>query len=229
MKSSPEASWFPPDLEERGSRPNPAPIGPDGAWELPELADSAPPRRGRAGGVGTRGAQILSIEQSESETDRAYQRGHADGTKEGAAAVQQSIGTAVTALRHAADALANARRELPRTMSSDLHALAVAVAAKIIQREVKADAEIVKGLVERALELIPLDSPIEIRLHPDDLIEVQDALERLAAGEDGARTMKCVADPSIDRGGFIAEGPQRILDGRLDVALRTILERFEAE
>ena len=42
-------------------------------------------------------------------------------------------------------------------------------------------------------------------------------------------TLHWIVDAEIERAGFVVQSPQRLVDGRLDVALRTLYERFEEE
>jgi flagellar assembly protein FliH len=163
------------------------------------------------------------------DTGQAYEQGFTDGKREGEEVARGEVAAALAALRHATQALHAQRQEIPRTMGSDLHALAVAIAAKLVEHEISADSTFIKGLIARALDLLPIDSPIEIRLHPIDMGPVRDEIERIAEEDGGRRSIQWEADATIERGGFIAEGPHRILDGRLDVALRMILERLESE
>jgi flagellar assembly protein FliH len=73
--------------------------------------------------------------------------------------------------------------------------------------------------VRRALTLTPTDTPVVVRVHPDDLAEVP--AEALAALPD---TVTVVADAAVERAGAVAEtGPQRI-----DAQLGAALERVQA-
>jgi flagellar assembly protein FliH len=73
--------------------------------------------------------------------------------------------------------------------------------------------------LRRALTLAPSDTPVVVRLHPDDLAEVPaDALTALPG------TVTVVGDASVERAGAVAEtGPQRI-----DAQLGAALERVQA-
>jgi flagellar assembly protein FliH len=73
--------------------------------------------------------------------------------------------------------------------------------------------------VRRALTLCPADSPAVLRLHPDDLAEMQaDALAELPD------SVRVVPDATVERAGAVAEtGPRRI-----DAQLSTALERVQA-
>jgi flagellar assembly protein FliH len=73
--------------------------------------------------------------------------------------------------------------------------------------------------VRRALTLTPLDSPVVVRVHPDDLAEIPaEAVAALPA------TVTVMGDPAVERAGAVAEtGPQRI-----DAQLSSALERVQA-
>ena len=95
-------------------------------------------------------------------------------------------------------------------------ALAVVVARHIVQREVTADPTLLRTLVDGALAQFPVDHAVTVRVHPEELQAV-----RTRQGEAGVPLpeLRWVADPAVGRGGCLVEGRERILDGRLDVAL----------
>ncbi|HZB20111.1 MAG TPA: FliH/SctL family protein, partial [Blastococcus sp.] len=73
--------------------------------------------------------------------------------------------------------------------------------------------------VRHALALCPADSPVVVRVHPDDLGEIP--AEALAELPD---TVRVVGDAGIERAGAVAEtGPRRI-----DAQLGAALERVQA-
>ena len=80
----------------------------------------------------------------------------------------------------------------------------------------RADPALVRGLVAGALAQFPMDDQVTVRLHPEDLHRCRTLL-----GEEGVTLpdLRWVADPAVERGGCLLEGRERILDGRLDVAL----------
>jgi flagellar biosynthesis/type III secretory pathway protein FliH len=102
------------------------------------------------------------------------------------------------------------------------------VARKLVQREVEADPTLMRTLVERALELVPLEPKLEVRLHPDDLSVLLSG-SPVPAADNPSAAIKWTADPAIERGGFVVESPLRVVDGRTDFALRSLYERLEDE
>jgi flagellar biosynthesis/type III secretory pathway protein FliH len=191
---------------------------PEGAWAPPELAGARP----------VNGAARAAAWSPRQEVAEAFEAGRAAGREEGSVQAQQRVSRALEVLERIAESLHAARQDLLRRSERDLECLALAVARKLVQREVAADPAVLHELVSRALELMPLETPLEIRMHPDDLAALGDDPRRAIAVEHGA-TLQWIADPELEAGGFLLESPQRIVDGRPDVALRNLYERFDQE
>jgi len=151
-----------------------------------------------------------------------------DGLRDGEARARAALAPAIQALEGVHGALAAAAAEFARTREHDLWTLALAVARKLVQRELVADPAMVRDLVARALELLPLDTALEVRLHPADLELLGPERDRLTPSG-RLLAIQWVADPALERGGFVIESPQRLVDGRADVALRALYERLTHE
>ena len=222
MKSSPDsvAAWAPPDLD------------------FPGRPDS-PPMPAALLTVGDTGLRIPGFEEFPSEPtpleagtgsvrtalEEAYQRGAEDGHAVGAADTEGKLHGIAELLRQAMEALRAARDDFNTNRARNVHALAIAIAAHLVQREVAADPEIMAALTERAVKAAG-DDELEVRLHPDDLASIQGHLTRLAPPGDPP-IVRWVGDPAITRGGVRVEGPRRIVDGRTETALRELYERLE--
>jgi flagellar assembly protein FliH len=221
MRSSPEppALFVMPEIPaSSGSWAIPsAPFGEraDGVLDLPELD---------AGSM----ADPDGSRSRRTEADEAHDRGFAEGLREGTTRAEQRVHVALETLGRVGEYLHTAQSAFVRDRARDLHGLALAVARKLVQREVTADPALLRELVDRALELVPLEPHLEVRLHPDDLAVLLGGPS--APEADGKGTaIKWLGDPAIERGGFLVESPLRIVDGRTDFALRSLYERLEYE
>jgi flagellar assembly protein FliH len=179
----------------------------DGPLTLPELTPS--------GSTGV----------ARSPTDEAYERGVAEGRRQAEAGVEGRTRSALDALAAAATQVEAAAAAFAQDRERNLTALALAVAHRLVDRFVAADPHVVADLVTRALELMPGEHPLEVRLHPADLAAVRPALDELAARSD-APPWLWRSDPSLGRGDVMVDGPQLLVDGRTDTALRTLYERL---
>lgn len=156
----------------------------------------------------------------------AYRRGVDEATRSERAAAEQRCETALQSVHRVAERLEIVATEFARDRERDLHGLAVAVARQIVQHELMLDPLRVRELVRRALELMPLDTVIDVRLNPRDLETLAPATDRLLPEGRQVR-LHWLADPAVEPGDFVVESPQRIVDGRSDVALRDLYERLE--
>lgn len=170
--------------------------------------------------------------RSEARTSAALEAAHARGLEEGTrnerARADERCRTALEAVARAAAHLDEIAAEFARDRERDVHGLAVAVARQIVQHELTIDPLRVGELVRRALELLPLDPAIEVRLNPADLATLADSLEGAVPPGRQVR-VQWLSDPSLERGGFVIETPHRVVDGRADVALRTLYERLDRD
>lgn len=145
-----------------------------------------------------------------------YERGYAEGEQAARAQGESEVRAAAAVLHEAATGLRAHEARWSANLEENVAALAVLVARQLVQREVAADPALVRGLVAGALAQFPMDDQVTVRLHPEDLHRCRTLL-----GEEGVTLpdLRWVADPAVERGGCLLEGRERILDGRLDVAL----------
>jgi flagellar biosynthesis/type III secretory pathway protein FliH len=159
------------------------------------------------------------------ELQKAYERGFSEGREQGIAEGYEKMLPALESLHGLTETLEQTHADFRHDLERGLHALAIAVARQLIQREVSADPTIVSDLIERALELVPHDLMLEVRLNPTDLEVLQGKLDRLeAAGR--PLNVQWIEDSSLERGSFLLETPLRVVDGRTDDALRSLYERL---
>lgn len=157
---------------------------------------------------------------------RAYERGVAAGIAEERTRAEQRCRNALQTVAHAAAQLESIQAQFVHDRERDLHGLAIAIARQMIQRELTLDPALTAELVRRALALLPLDTIIEVRMHPDDLSVLGSTVQEFAAPGRQVQ-LTWVGDPLLDRGGFVLETPARVVDGRADVALRQLYERLD--
>lgn len=147
----------------------------------------------------------------------AYTQGFADGQVAARDALNAEVVAAVQALRSALESVRAQEARWVANAEENVAALAVLVARHLIQREITGADAVVPAMVQTALLQHPMDDEVTVRLHQDDLAVCRQALEQQGAA--AGRTLRWVADPSIQRGGCLTEGRERVIDGRIDTAL----------
>jgi len=149
----------------------------------------------------------------------------AEGRQEGAAAAELRLRSARQALEGMARATAEARDALAGEIEQTVTVLALAIAQRMVARELQTDPTEVAELVRRTVATLPPSAPPTVRINPEDLAALENAAPSAA---DSSRTVdvEWVGDPSIESGGFVVETPQRVLDARLTSVFRDLYERL---
>ena len=120
--------------------------------------------------------------------------------------------------------LIEAEKSYQRELTESLTALAVVIARKIVERELTTDPDTVTTLVHTVVAQFPMDQSVKIRLNPDDLAHIVESAEAGVEGSEFAaiREIRWVPDDSVVHGGCVVEGPDRVVDGRVDRALERL-------
>lgn len=108
---------------------------------------------------------------------------------------------------------------LRKQAEGDLVRLAIAIARRILHREIQVDHDALLGLTKAALGKIDHREIVQIRTHPESVELLQRVLEQ-------GRTQKRIeiaGDARLDRGALIIETSR----GQLDASVETHLEEIE--
>jgi len=185
-------------------------------WAPTELGGSAQPGRSASGPAPEFERPITTLE---SEHTRGYEEGLAAGLERGRADERERLEPVRNALEAALDEVREGRPAWLDNLTRNVQTLAVAVARQVIQQELKADPSSVHDLVANALSRFPVDETLTIRLNPADLSALSASALEGQADPAAGREIRWRPDPQIDRGSCVVEGPQRMVDGRVDKAL----------
>ena len=158
----------------------------------------------------------------EDEMEEAYQRGFLEGEAQGLERALRELDPSRQAAENAAHQLSTLREDLTSRTQESVLALALAVARRVMEQELQARPEYVAELVEKALGHFPLDHKVRVRVNPKDLAFITgDTLDQMP-GEKVSREVRWTPDDTVAPGGCIVEGPEHVVDGRLDSALERI-------
>lgn len=199
-------------------------------WSLEDLRGGThDPRRGGAAVASVKKtAAQLEAEAREQILAEAYQRGHEDGRTAGEIAEGARLRHAVQAADQAVEEIRENEARWAGTIEENICAVAVAVARQIIGRELETDGRVVADLVRRALAECPIDQPVQIRVHPNDLTVISSMTnaDGTPVTVTGSREARWAADTRIQPGGCVIEGRDRIIDGRVDTGLERLYRRL---
>jgi flagellar assembly protein FliH len=184
-------------------------------------SSSTAPARATPPGDGTRvihAARLAAQREAESILERAQREAAAllDHARSEAEALRVRVRTEVQAeaARRLAELELRAREQLERSQA-DLHALAIGIAERILHGELRQHPAHVAGVVAACLEGARSAREVRIKVHPDDVPEVERSLPPGASVH---------ADPAIARGGCLIETGAGQIDGRLETQLAAVRE-----
>jgi flagellar biosynthesis/type III secretory pathway protein FliH len=116
-------------------------------------------------------------------------------------------------------------REYARVLERQIVQLALAVAQKVIEREVEADPTIVLDVVQSAINEVQDATSVHVRVHPEDygLIEPHwHSIGRNSLGE----PIILVADERVEPGGCLIETSIGHVDGQISTRFKQVANLF---
>ncbi len=149
----------------------------------------------------------------------AHRRGFAEGEAQARQAAAAQFQTAIEGLARSAVETAALRPRIHREAEADMVRLAVAVARRVLRRELTVDPEALLGLVKAALDKLDLRELNRIRVHP----AAAPLLERTLGGAALPARIEVLADASLEPGAAIFETGR----GTLDTSVETQLVEIE--
>jgi flagellar biosynthesis/type III secretory pathway protein FliH len=153
----------------------------------------------------------------------AYEQGLARGLEDGRAEAKQELSLSQVALVQAGQSLIVLEEQLVSRLTPQLVRLALAIAEKIVGREVAEDPTIVASVLERARAELPQARHVRIWLHPRDHQFLQEAQPDLVwVGEKGGRKVEVLSSEEVDRGGCRVETEMGVVDATIPVQLQEI-------
>lgn len=216
-----------------GSRPrrfSPASFSSEGP-ATPKPPDDAAVQRAMLETAKSQAERILAQaeEQASAVLRDAMVRGYSDGKAEGLAAAREECGEYLARLAELVRRARVDRETMVREAKQELAALAVAVAAKVIHREVTADPCIVLSIVEAALEKTGTVESVRVLVHPDDVDLVREKWGDLKGALAFGDNWEVVGSDQVDRGGCLIETRAGTVDARIESQLSRISTAFQVE
>jgi len=147
----------------------------------------------------------------------AFERGFREGEASAARKASDQFQSAARTFAESAAALAAYKPALRSEVERELALLALAIARKIVHRELSIDPSIVVAVVKACFEELRNAEIYRLRLHPQDAPLVGAYLQQ----QKPAR-IDLVPDPAVGRGGAVFETSRGKLDARIDAQLAEI-------
>jgi len=185
------------------------PGGPTPVNEVPQAA--APVEPAPESESSNHQARLAALERD------AFAKGYAAGERAGAEAGSTRAEAMLRRLAQTIEELGGLRTSMVHQTERQMVQLAVAVAKRIVGREIGLDADLVVAMARVALDRLGEGTPAVIRLNPEDLA---------AAGQTGwaGPHVTIVADPAVSRGGCLVESEFGFIDASVEAQFDQIAQ-----
>ena len=180
--------------------------------------------------IAGRDAKIALLEQElnalRQDAEQKAREAQLAGRREGEAVARQALDatvkTQLAALNRMMNDVTSAGPALRRQAEEDLVKLSIAIARRILHREILVDGEALLGLTKAALGKLDQREVNVIRTHPDSIELVQRVLEEGGIN----RPAEISGDARLERGALIIETVRGQLDASVETQLREIERGF---
>ena len=152
------------------------------------------------------------------ETESAFRRGEAAGRQ----AAAGEFDAALAGLARSIEALAGCRARYCRDAERDVVAMALAVARRILRREVQIDSGALLGLVRAAFDSASMRDITEVRVHPSFASALTSHLTAIGAPQ----SIVVKADATLEQGAVLVETTHGAIDASAETQLDEIGRGF---
>ena len=166
--------------------------------------------------------------------EQAYRKGFAEGKAQGLNEGQdtglelgtQKIEPLISAIKEALIQLNTIREETYLQLEKEVVELALAIAQKVICREIATDKETVVCVAKEALAKVDDPGKVKIKMNPADLEFINQTKYQLANLIPDVNHVTFEAEENIQSGGCIIETELGEIDARIEKQLQAVKESF---
>jgi flagellar assembly protein FliH len=193
--------------------------GPPSVGPVPRVPDERETAEASESDPGVGGVTLAEQQARLAALEReAFTKGYAQGERAGLEAGAKRAEAMLRRVAQTLEELSTLRDAVVRQSEQELVQLAVAIARRILQREVALDPQLIGALAHVALERVGPATPAVIRLHPEDYAVVSAQQSADWAG----RQVQVLPDPSVSRGGCLVESEFGYIDASVDAQVAEI-------
>lgn len=204
------------------------PCGVDGTVEplfsSPSAAEEPAPQEAGGQLAAARAAAANALERAQQlerelrrKAEEAHQAGLREGEAEGRKQAEAVYREAMARMAKSVEEMAGFRARLRRDAEQDLVQLALAIAKRVLRREMSLDPQALRGLILGALERLQIQEITRVRVHPSQTAPLTACLR-----EAGGPQVEVVPDASREPGAILFETQRGNLDASVDSQLREI-------
>ena len=192
-------------------------------WRQVGIAPVEGRRPAANGGASEADPRIAELQRDlEARSKAAYQQGQAAGEAAAKQAAMQRLEPVLTSLSNIATALAGSGPKFRKEAEEDTVKLAIAIARRVLHRELATDPEAILGVVIAAFQKLNARETHRLRVSPADAASLLEHRARLNLPPG----IEIVSDTGIPLGSAIFETSRGELDASVDTQLAEIQRGF---
>ena len=165
---------------------------------------------------------LLSQQERERIEQEAYHRGFSEGKNVGREHAKAELQPVFDQLGKSLATLSSLRSRIRTEAEGDLLKLAIAIARRVLHRELTLEPDSIEGLIRVALEKLQARELSRVRVHPDQENAIRNSLERFT----NSQKVEVVADSSMQCGDVLFETEHGTLDASIESQLSEIERGF---
>lgn len=166
----------------------------------------------------------LQVANWKDEAQRAgWEAGHIEGQNRARAESAETL----RQIQHIAESALAEKAKYLESVQAELGQLAVAIARKIIGRELSLNPKVISDIVGRSIKLAHIKGACRIRVHPIDYEILAPMWESIPSFQQPSQVWELIPDEQVDRGGCLIEVAGGTVDGQVETQLTQIGAAFE--
>lgn len=151
-----------------------------------------------------------------------YQHGYEEGLRQATEEQQKSVARLARVVR----AASQQNEQFLQTVEQQVIRLSLAIAAKVVEREIQSDQSVVLGVVRSAMQEITDATRLFLRVNPEDYELIAQHWESIK--KPAASRSELVADGRVEAGGCVIETQVSEVDAQPSTRLAQIATTFAA-
>ncbi len=145
-----------------------------------------------------------------------YKKGYEDGYTKGKQAGLTETSAALNMIQQVIDQLKNYHVQILSDSQKDVAQMAIAVAEKVLHKEIMTDPNTVLSVVKNAVSKVSFKKQFTVHVNPLDLEVLKSAGDQIKALLDGYESLKFKASPQVEPGGCVVQTESGTVDARVD-------------
>jgi flagellar assembly protein FliH len=165
--------------------------------------------------------------QVEAIHDQAKKNGWQAGYAEGQQQAYSEMEAGLAQIKTVANSALTTKEQFLKNSQADLNELAVAIAEKIITKQLSLDPQLVAEIVGQAIKNANINGACRIRVNPADYEILSPSWQSIPSMQPSDQKWELISDKGIKRGGCVIDVQGGILDAQVETQLQQVKEAFE--